>query len=335
MLPLSRRALYPCALVTVLAAWLVAMTAAGKWGIFDQLWPASLTMAFGSFVAGSTPVGGGAVAFPVFTKALAIEPAEARTFSLMIQSVGMTMASIFIFGHRIRIYGRVLAIAVPFGMAGHALGTFAPALPYPYPRLLFTMVALVFGVSLFSSHWLLRWHPSPIDAPFRPRRAESTHIALAAALGGGIATTTGSGVDVLIFIVMALAFGLHEKRAIPTSVIAMTAVSLFGFALRGTTGRIEPPVWDYWLACAPIVAVGAPLGAYAAARLGRDALIGGLLLLIAVDFATTLWLIPLDGTSRTFMAASAAVAAAYLAGVFALRTKQRRRRGDDREGLTR
>ncbi len=51
-------------------------------------------MVFGSFVAGSTAAGGGAVSFPVFTKLLHIPADEARTFGLLIQSVGMTMASV-------------------------------------------------------------------------------------------------------------------------------------------------------------------------------------------------------------------------------------------------
>jgi uncharacterized membrane protein YfcA len=53
-------------------------------------------MVFGSFVAGSTPQGGGAVAFPVFTKVLEVPADVARTFSLSIQAVGMVVASIII-----------------------------------------------------------------------------------------------------------------------------------------------------------------------------------------------------------------------------------------------
>jgi hypothetical protein len=48
----------------------------------------SITMIFGSIVAGATSEGGGAVAFPVMTLALKIKPAIARDFSLMTQSCG-------------------------------------------------------------------------------------------------------------------------------------------------------------------------------------------------------------------------------------------------------
>ena len=46
-------------------------------------------MIFGAAIAGMTSEGGGAVAFPVMTLVLGIEPTVARDFSLMIQSCGL------------------------------------------------------------------------------------------------------------------------------------------------------------------------------------------------------------------------------------------------------
>ena len=48
----------------------------------------SITMIFGSMVAGATSEGGGAVAFPVMTLVLKLSPSIARDFSLMCQSFG-------------------------------------------------------------------------------------------------------------------------------------------------------------------------------------------------------------------------------------------------------
>ena len=63
-------------------------------GSFDNpRWYMSITMIFGSMVAGATPEGGGAIAFPVMTLALGVKPSVARDFSFMIQSVGMTASS--------------------------------------------------------------------------------------------------------------------------------------------------------------------------------------------------------------------------------------------------
>jgi hypothetical protein len=53
----------------------------------------SITMIFGSMVAGATSEGGASVAFPVMTLVFGIAPVVARDFSFMIQSVGMTCAS--------------------------------------------------------------------------------------------------------------------------------------------------------------------------------------------------------------------------------------------------
>jgi uncharacterized membrane protein YfcA len=282
-------------------------------------------MVFGSFVAGSTPAGGGAVAFPVFTKLLDIEPPVARTFSLMIQTVGMGMAALFIFSRRIRIYRAVLLAALPAGIVGHTIGTLGGSLPYPYPRLLFTMLAAVFGVSLFVSHWLLRWHPVDVEDHFQmPSLRARIHLALVAAIGGWVAAMTGTGIDILCFVVMVFGFGLHEKRAIPTSVVTMAAIAAYGFALRAVTGRIEPEAWGYWAACVPVVAVGAPLGAWVAARLGRDLLMGGLLLLMVADVLTTLLIIPLGQSEKQIMLLSAITAAVYLSVLLGARAKRHR-----------
>lgn len=284
----------------------------------------SVTMLFGSFVAGSTPAGGGAVAFPVFTKLLGVPPEEARTFSLMIQTVGMGMAALFIYSRSIRIYRSVLVTAIPWGIAGHTVGTLLIELPHPYPRLLFTVVALVFGVSLFVSHWLLRWHPCGEDDAFHfPSRRSAVHLGIVAGIGALIASMTGTGIDILCFVVMIFRFGLHEKRAIPTSVVAMAAIAAYGFALRLATGRIEPAAWGYWGACVPIVAVGAPLGAWVASHLGRDALMAGLLALVVADVTSTFIIIPIGAAEAMFMVAGAGAATVYLVTLLVRRARKR------------
>ncbi len=100
--------IYPLALFAVVITWACYMTLTQKWSLIADFWPASVTMAFGSFIAGSTPAGGGAVAFPVFTKILGVSTATARTHALMIQAVGMSMASLFILSRGIPFYRRVV-----------------------------------------------------------------------------------------------------------------------------------------------------------------------------------------------------------------------------------
>ena len=79
-------------------------------------------MVFGSLVGGGTSEGGGAIAFPVFTKLLHIPAAIARNFSLAIQTVGMGAASLSILYLRIPIERRALLYAGLPGVAGVALG---------------------------------------------------------------------------------------------------------------------------------------------------------------------------------------------------------------------
>jgi uncharacterized protein len=54
----------------------------------------SLTMVFGSMIAGGTSLG--AVAFPVLTKVLSVSPYQAKVFALAIQTIDMGAASMTI-----------------------------------------------------------------------------------------------------------------------------------------------------------------------------------------------------------------------------------------------
>jgi len=90
--------------------------------LFVENWFMSVTMAFGSFVAGSTSQGGGAVAFTVMTLGFNIDPKGARDFSMMIQYIGMTSATVAILWRRIPIEKTALLVAGFAGAAGIILG---------------------------------------------------------------------------------------------------------------------------------------------------------------------------------------------------------------------
>ena len=149
----SRALIYPMALVAVVVAWWAGVERWGNWAELRELWPASVTMVFGSFVAGSTPAGGGAVAFPVFTKVFEIPAADARTFALMIQSVGMTMALLLILSRRIPLSWRIVGASLIGGVPGLVLGSFLPPPPDYLPKLVFSVVIGVFGLAFWLSHF--------------------------------------------------------------------------------------------------------------------------------------------------------------------------------------
>ena len=286
-----RHLIYPTLLAVIYSTWLIYMTVSQNWLLFSSYWPASLTMVLGSFVAGITAEGGGAVAYPVFTKVLHIASGDARTFSLMIQTFGMGMASVFIVSRGIKVLPRVIFFVSLGGIFGHLLGLFWFPLPAPYPKILFTFVTTAFGVALLVSRWGLHWTPS-LDLP-RWTRSHRFIFFVLGLLGGMFAANVGSGIDVVTFIVLTLMFGVNEKISTPTTVIIMGLNSIVGFIFHGVVAQdISPDVWRYWLVAVPVVIVGAPFGAFVGSKISRDAVIIFLVTLISLELITTLWLVP-------------------------------------------
>ena len=305
----ERRWLYPALLTVIYTAWFSYMIIANRWALFQEYWPISLTMSLGSFVAGATAEGGAAIAFPVFTKALHIPSGDARTFGLMIQAMGMTMAGVMIYAQRVKTLPQVIGWVSLGGIVGQIVGTYLFTIPNPYPKILFTFVATAFGVALVISRWLIKWSPRS-ELPGWDHRYRALFFAVGA-LGGSFAAQTGSGIDMLTFIVLTLAFGINEKISTPTTVIIMGLNSVVGFFLHGVISQDIGIAWNYWLVAVPIVILGAPLGAYVAAKINRDGIIKFLLFLIGVELVTTLWLIPFNnGTQLVVTAVSVAVCGA-------------------------
>ena len=287
----NRQWIYFLLLAIFYIGWITFMTVSQQWVLFQDYWQATLTMVLGSFVAGITAEGGGAVAFPVFTKVLHIAATDARTFSLMIQSFGMGMASIFIVTRGIRVLPRVILYVSLGGILGHLLGLFWFPLPAPYPKILFTFVTTAFGVALIISRWGLQWTPR-MDLSDWNHKHRLIFLFLGV-LGGVFAANVGSGIDVVTFMVLTLMFGINEKISTPTTVIIMGLNSIVGFIFHGAVAQdISPDIWRYWLVAVPVVVVGAPFGAFVGSKISRDAVIVFLLTLISIELITTLLLVP-------------------------------------------
>lgn len=74
--------------------WAASLTSNSLWGaIYEEYWSGALGMVLGSFIAGSTPLGGGVIAFPIAVLILELTPSEGRDVSVMIQSIGMNAAA--------------------------------------------------------------------------------------------------------------------------------------------------------------------------------------------------------------------------------------------------
>ncbi len=300
--------------------WVAAMFRLDWWGMFAETWPLSLTMVLGSFIAGATAEGGGAVAFPVFTKAFGIAPHDAKVFAFMIQSFGMTMAGLLIYLRKIPVLWHVVGLALSGGVAGLVAGDLLISLPDPYPKLFFSLVAAVFGAFLIYNRWVLKAAPAeqlPVQNLFRRLLFVITGF-----LGGLISSVIGVGIDMTLFIVLTLLFGVNEKVSTPTTVVLMGLLSVAGFFWYGAVQQaINPEVWQYWMSCVPIVIFGAPLGAWVCSRITRDHLLYLLLLLITVDLASTIWIIPMTPERLLFLGVSGALASILFFTLMRLRKR--------------
>src|SRR5450631_2674892 len=139
-------------LTIALFVWAIWLAFGGKLAIHHLLadWKVALTMVFGSLVGGGTSEGGGAIAFPIFTKLLHIAPYDARNFSLAIQSVGMGAASLSILYLRVPIERRALLYAGVPGILGVIFGArwIAPLVPPVIVRTSFTVLVTSLGIAL-------------------------------------------------------------------------------------------------------------------------------------------------------------------------------------------
>ncbi len=267
--------------------------------ILQENWPVSLTMIFGSFIAGATSEGGGAIAFPVFTKVLHISPQDARVFSLAIQSVGMVAASMMIVIMRVSIEWRIIFWASLGGFFGIVISTLgiSPWVEAGVIKMLFTAMMSSFAFTLTLLNWKQRCYN---DHLFIFENQERWICVLAGLVGGMMSGLVGNGIDIICFSVMVLLFRLTEKVSTPTSVVLMAINSLVGFALHVfVTGAFTPTVVNYWLAAIPVVVIGAPVGAYCCTRMNNKAIALLLIGLILIELISSLILIPLTATIIT------------------------------------
>ena len=282
-------------LLITIAVWLIwfLYTKPDSLIIVQKNWPITLTMTIGSFIAGATSEGGGAIAFPIFTKVLHIPPYEAKVFSLAIQSIGMMAATVTIVLMRISIEWRFIRWASLGGLIGVTIGTIllAPLFSPVLLKMLFTAMIVSFGIALILHNRQQRDYNSRLS---QFRWQEKSIILLAGIVGGIQTGLVGTGIDIICFSVMVLLFRLTEKIATPTSVVLMAINAVIGFALHLIfVGGFTETVQSYWLAAIPVVVVGAPLGALLCTYLNNKMIINILISLIFVELVSSLYLIPL------------------------------------------
>ena len=254
-------------LLVFYSTWAAIVLVGNHWETVRSHWPIAVAMAFGSYVAGSTPMGGGTVGFPVLVLIFDLPGSLGRNFGLAVQSIGMVSASIYILSSRRPLSWSLLRPALVGSLVGTPLGAafVAPFVPDLGIKLLFAVVWAGFGIMhLVKLRELVANHTEPNP------RSWDLPVGLAIGLSGGIvASITGVGIDMILYAVLVLLYRDDLKRAIPTSVLLMAFTSIIGISTNvllqrfdPSLYRVDPEVFSNWLAAAPVVALGAPFGAF-------------------------------------------------------------------------
>jgi uncharacterized protein len=248
-------------------AWLTF--ANGRWEDAKAHWPIALAMALGSYVAGSTPMGGGTVGFPILVLLFGLPASLGRDFSFAVQSIGMTSAAIFILSRRQPLAWSMLKGAMVGSLIGTPLGIFffAPLIPELWIKIVFAVVWASFGVLHLFRIGEISSHDGMTD--FDERWDFRVGLVLGALSGCTVAAVTGVGIDMVLYAALVLLCRADLKIAIPTSVIIMAFTSILGITVKKLFTGIQPGVYENWLAAAPVVALGAPLGALMVNLIGR------------------------------------------------------------------
>jgi uncharacterized membrane protein YfcA len=214
-------------------------------------------------------MGGGTVGFPVLVLGFDFPATLGRDFSFAIQSVGMVSATVFILARRQPLEWPMLRAAI----AGSAIGT-PVGLIYLAPHVSEILIKVVFAV-LWAGFGVLHLVKAREISQFVGIRLTAPGFDriggfLVGLLGGVfVCSITGVGVDMLIYVVLVLLRRADLKVAIPTSVVLMAVSSVIGIVAQNARGALEDGVFEHWLAAAPVVAVGAPLGALMVEKIGR------------------------------------------------------------------
>jgi len=269
----------------VIVVWLSFMIINDNFSVFKEGWKASVTMIFGAFIAGASSEGGGAVAFPVFTLLLDLTPSIARNFSVAIQSIGMTAASLIIIFSKVKIEKRVILFSLLGGFLGLVIGTFfiEPYLSPKFTKLFFVSLWLSFGITLSVS----KFNKKDNFYDVLPSLGAKDKIAMLSFgfLGGIITSFFGNGIDILTFCFATLFFRLNVKVATASSVIIMAILSIFSFALHVfVINDFTGEVVEFWLSSIPVVVIFAPLGAILVTYVSNRVITNFLKIVILVQY---------------------------------------------------
>ena len=268
--------------------WLYLVIGLNYWPEAKSHWPIAVAMAIGSYAAGSTPMGGGTVGFPVLVLLFELPATLGRDFSFAVQAIGMTSASIFILARRQPLAWAMLKGAMLGSLIGTPLGIWfiAPYIPGLWIKIVFAVVWASFGLLHLYRLNEIAGHNGMTE--FNERWDFKVGAWIGLLSGATVAAVTGVGIDMVLYTALVLLCRTDLKIAIPTSVIIMAFTSVLGMVVKMLTTGMQPGVFENWLAAAPVVALGAPLGVFIVALIGRKPTLVVVALLCVLQFFWTM-----------------------------------------------
>lgn len=276
----------------IFTTWFIAALCVWAWlffnycsiGFLQEHWHYPLIMVLGAFVAGLTPEGGGAVAFPILSVFFNIDRVLARDFSLMIQSIGMTSASIFILTQSAadrRVF-RPLLWMLSVACVGFVLGMVTlQSIPVYLIQSLFLSIITAFA---FSYAW--GDHRGTKQSLCLQSNWDVFFIGLVLILGGLCASLFGTGADILLYSMLVTRFRMTEKNATRMCIMLMAGTSVFGFGYRHfIEAGLLADQYKTWICAYPVVLFMAPFGAFVLSKINVEWMIKGIVVLNIAQLA--------------------------------------------------
>ena len=259
---LSRSELRPLAfwLVGFFALWGCALWRSEQWGDVAQHWVLALLVGVRSLLGAFAPIGSGAAGLPWLLATGDNSLDAARTWGLSVQIVGMTSAITLILCRRLTVDWPMVRSGVWGCLFGTPLGLryFAPLVPRTWAIVLYCAVWCAFGLTL------LQWGRVIAERPDQrvPPGTKLTKFAfLAGWLGGGcFGSVLGGGAAIPFYVVMVLLRRTSLRTAMTSCAMLMGFNAFLSLAFLSVVGGLEPAALGRWLATAPVVCVGVPLG---------------------------------------------------------------------------
>lgn len=249
-------------------------------------WMYSLTMMFGAIVAGLTPLGGGMVAFPVLSLYFNIDPSAARDFSLAIQAMGMTSASVYILTRK-KIPLNLLKY-FPFfifiNFLGFIIGTgLYNGVDKQLVQLFFVSFSLAFICAYLHTKKDMGYET--LNLKDTTIRKKMIIVGILLCFAGGIITAFfGTGTDLFLYVLFTMYLNLKEKISTDLSIIAMATMSILGFFYRYFFVGINNDIINMWLAAVPVVIFFAPFGNKILSYVRRNSFLNLILILTTFNW---------------------------------------------------